>query len=209
MKKGPEFLKSYFTAFEEKNKALLDEKIERYNAYWQEYEPQIVDALSEAFATDLSGLFNDLVCNMGFSPICPRFLDKNSFNNFYLESEKGALGTSMHEIIHFVWFYVWQKHFGDDPEEYETPHLKWILSEMVVEPIMRDPRLCSINPYFADNAAVYPYFYTFKIDGKPVLDLLYEMLGSMPIEEFMEQSYRLCLEHEDEIRKHIEENENA
>lgn len=78
---------------------------------------------------------------------------------------------------------------------------------MVVEPIMRDERLASINPYFQHRECVYPYFYTFKIEKKPILDILYEMYKSMSINEFMGKSYELCLNHEEEIRKHIKESE--
>ena len=204
-----QFLTGYFSALYEKNKSLLREKLLKYNSYWLKYEAQIVTALQEAFGINLDNVFNDLVCYTSFCPICPRYLDRNCFNNFYLESERGALGTALHEIIHFVWFYVWHENFRDDYIEYETPHLKWILSEMVVEPIMRDDRLGRINPYYADKSCVYFYFYTMKIDGKSILDTLYKMLKSMPMCDFMKAGYKYCVEHEAEIRKHIEDSENT
>lgn len=203
------FLMDYFSAFYVKNQSLIEDKLSNYNSYWKSFEPQIAVALQAAFGTDLTDVFNDLVCHMSFCPICPRHLDKNTFDNFYLESEKGALGTALHEIIHFIWFHVWQQHFGDNPADYEAPHLKWLLSEMVVEPIMRDERLGTINPYYIHKSCVYPYFYTMEIDGKPILDTLYEMLTSMPMHKFMETSYQYCIEHEAEIRKHIKESENT
>lgn len=121
--------------------------------------------------------------------------------------KKGALGLSIHEIIHFVWFHVWNNYFHDSYDEYELPHLKWILSEMVVEPIMRDERLRAINPYFDGGGCVYPYFYTLKIENRPILDILYEMYQSMSMVEFMKKSYELCLEYEALIREHIDTNE--
>lgn len=203
------FLMDYFSAFYAKNQSLVEDKLSNYNSYWKDYEPQIVTALQDTFGVDLTDMFNDLVCHTTFCPICPRHLDKNTFDNFYLESEKGALGTAIHEMIHFVWFYVWQQHFGDNPADYETPHLKWILSEMVVEPIMRDNRLGAINPYYTHKSCVYPYFYAMEIEGKPILDTLYEMLVSMPIQKFMEASYQYCIAHEAEIRRQILDSENA
>lgn len=203
------FLQDYFTAFQKENRTMLDEKIASYNAHWSKYENQIIAGLEDAFDLDLGPLFNDLLCRTTFNPISPRYLEKNSFDNFYLESERGALGTAMHEIIHFVWFHVWQKNFHDDMNEYETPHLKWVLSEMVVEPIMRDERLGTINPYYTHNACVYPYFYTMQISGKPILDTLYGMLKSMPIHQFMEESYQYCIVHENEIRNHIDKCETG
>ena len=72
--------------------------------------------------------------------------------NFYeyslYGSGSGIYGVTLHEIIHFVWFHVWNQEFRDSYEEYERPSLKWILGEMVVESIMTDPRLSELNPYF-------------------------------------------------------------
>lgn len=204
-----DFLQTYFAAFAAENRALLEEKHAACQTCWDTYEPQIVSALEDVFQLDLKPLFNDLVCRTTFNPISPRFLNEHTFDHFYLESERGALGTAIHEIIHFVWFHVWQDLFHDDVREYETPHLKWILSEMVVEPIMRDGRLGPINPYYTHRACVYPYFYTMALDGTPVLDTLYDMLRSMPIRQFMAWSYEYCTAHEPEIRAHIEKSERG
>lgn len=202
-------LKEALTAFERSNEALLQEKVNAYNAHWQANSAQIVEALQEIFTLDLSGLFNDLTGQISMNPVCPRHLAEHTFDVFYLNSQYGALGLSLHEIIHFVWFHVWQKEFRDSPEEYESPSLKWILSEMVVEPVMRDARLAELNPYYQDGSCVYPYFYTLKLEGRPILDILYDMLRGMSMEAFMRESYGLVQKHEAEIRRHIEESERA
>lgn len=203
-----EFLRDYFTAFADQNRTLLDDKLVKYNNHWTEHRQQVIEALEDAFSLDLTGLFDDMRSEISFNPISPRYLDRNTFDTFYLQSERGALGSALHEIIHFVWFYVWHQQFHDSTVEYETPHLKWILSEMVVEPIMRDERLASINPYFADGGCVYPYFYTLKIGERPILDRLYEMYKTLPITTFMQESYLLCQQHVIEIRAHIDASES-
>ncbi|MBQ6802875.1 MAG: hypothetical protein IJP05_07395 [Oscillospiraceae bacterium] len=187
----------------------LESKIIRYNEHFQNYRSQIEDALSEAFELDSGLLFNDLTGNITMNPVCPRFLQEKYFDVFYLNSERGALGLSIHEVIHYFWFYVWNKHFGDGYEEYETPSLKWILSEMVVEAIMSDERLSLINPYFPreDGGCVYPYFFDMIINGKPVLDKISELYKNNSITDFMEASYAYCLENENAIRNHIKEAE--
>lgn len=187
----------------------INEKIKQYANHWERHKGQIIAALSDAFELDCNSILNDMVCNISINPICPRFLETHSFDIFYLNSERGALGLAIHEIIHFVWFYVWNQLFGDFYKEYETPSLKWILSEMVVEPIMSDERLSSINPYFPKEhgGCVYPYFYTMKIEGKPILDTLADMYRRMTITEFMKASYAYCATHEKAIRQHINEAE--
>lgn len=189
--------------------ATIDEKIKQYANHWEQHKEQITAALSDAFEMDCNSILNDMVCNISMNPICPRFLETHSFDVFHLNSERGALGVAIHEIIHFVWFYVWNQLFGDSYDEYETPSLKWILSEMVVEPIMRDERLSSINPYFPreNGGCVYPYFYTMKIEGKPILNTLADMYRSMTIAEFMKESYAYCITNETIIRQHIKQAE--
>ena len=142
---------------------------------------------------------------MSLNHIEPSFLKEHCYETFYLNSANGAIGGGIHEIIHFIWFYVWNQLFGDSYDEYERPSLKWILREMVVESVMRDERLSSINPYFPreNGGCVYPYFFDMMVDGKPILDTLDAMYRSQNIEDFMRSSYAYCQEHEAVIREHI------
>lgn len=188
---------------------VIEDKVKSYGAHWASCKEQITQALSDAFAIDCNAILNDMVCNVSLNPIEPRFLQSHTFDIFYKNSANGAIGETIHEIIHFVWFHVWNQLFADSYEEYESPSLKWILSEMVVEPIMRDVLLRSINPYFSreKGGCVYPYFYTMQIGATCILDTLWEMFRSMSISEFMKNSYRYCLVHETQIRQHIQQAE--
>lgn len=180
-------------------------KITLYSRHWAKCQRQITAALSDAFQINCADILNDLRCDVSLNPISPRFLQEHRFEVFYLNSERGAIGSSIHEIIHFVWFHVWHQVFQDGYDEYETPSLQWILSEMVVESIMRDERLSSINPYFPreNGGCIYPYYFDLEIAGKPFLDTLDELYRSQDIATFMRSSYALCQKHEAEIREHI------
>lgn len=180
---------------------LLNQKVEDYNRHWNRHKSQIEEAFSDAFGIDVSLLFNDLRGEISLNPICPRFLKEEYFQIFYLNSERGALGMSLHEIIHYLWFYVWNQEFHDSYDEYERPSLKWILSEMVVESIMRDERLSSINPYFP--GCVYDYFQNMKVDNRMILDIIDEFYKCGDMKKFMHDSYDYCRIHEEEIRLHI------
>ena len=190
---------------------LLREKAAAYGARWQACRGQITHALSDAFETDCAALFNDLRCLVSMNPIEPRFLQARRFDVFYLNSPQGALGQCIHELIHFVWFHVWQGLFQDDPQGYEAPALPWILSEMVVESVMRDPRLSELNPYFPREAGgcVYPYFFDLRLEGVPALETLDAMYRQLPIAAFMRESYAYCQRHEGAIRAHIAQAEGA
>ena len=187
----------------------LERKAEKYNAHFAKHRDQMEDALSEAFEMDAGAIFNDLTGNITLNPVGPRFLRERRFDVFCKNSERGAVGVSIHEIIHYLWFHVWNGHFGDSYDEYEAPSMKWILSEMVVESIMRDARLASINPYFPreNGGCVYPYFQDMAVSGAPVLDVIDALYRENGITDFMEAAYRYCLENEAAIRAHIAEAE--
>lgn len=184
----------------------IDTRVCQYARHWDRYKAQITQALSEAFDVDCSGLFNDMKCNVSMNPICPRFLKERTFDVFYRNSDAGAIGLAIHEIIHFVWFHVWHQLFEDRWEEYERPSMKWILSEMVVEPIAADPRLSTINPYFPreEGGCIYPYFFNMRADGQLILETLSGMYQKQDIKSFMRSAYAYCLKHEAEIRNHIQ-----
>lgn len=185
---------------------VINEKADLYARHWANCKGQITDALSDAFDIDCSACFNDLRCHVSMNPIEPRFLRERCFDIFYLNSERGAIGGSIHELVHFVWFTVWNRLFGDSFEEYERPSLKWILSEMVVESVMKDPRLSTINPYFPreNGGCIYPYFFDMEVEGRLILDTLDAMYRQLSIGDFMRVSYAYCQAHEAEIREHIQ-----
>lgn len=187
----------------------INDKTVLYAKHWATCKEHITAALSYAFDVDCTNLFNDLRCNVSMNPISPRFLKERCFDVFYLNSKRGAIGMNIHELVHFVWFYVWNRLFGDNYDEYERPSLKWILSEMVVESVMKDHRLSAINPYFPreNGGCVYPYFFDMKADGVLILDTLDEMYRSQNIHDFMRNSYVYCQKHETEIRNHISSKE--
>lgn len=187
----------------------VDHKVILYNERWEKYSNQIEDAFSDAFEIDTRAIFNDVIGNITLNPVGPRFLKNHYFDIFYKNSDRGAIGVSIHEMIHFVWFHVWNKTFQDSYDDYDTPHLKWILSEMVVESIMRDERLSLINPYFPreNGGCVYGYFQDMVIKENYILDTLEEIYQKNRMTDFMRKSYEYCLENEKEIRSHIKKAE--
>lgn len=66
-----------------------------------------------------------------------------------------------------------------------------------------------MNPYFPreNGGCIYPYFFDMEAEGHLVLDVLDEMYRTRGIKDFMRDSYAWCLQHEREIRAHIEKSE--
>ncbi len=116
-----------------------------------------------------------------------------------MNSEKGAIGSALHEIAHYLWFYLWNQKHNDSYDQYESPSLIWILSEAVVEQVLKDEDFNKINPYYQDGNA-YPYFYNMSIKGKPLYDYLDQMYKNNSIDGFMDESYEFMVRNEKEIR---------
>ena len=204
-----EYFRDKLQGIYQENEAFLEERLSSYQAHWDANREQINQAFSDAFGVDCSEKFNDMVCKLSLNPVCPRYLKEHSFDVFYLNSEKGAIGIALHELVHFVWFALWNELYKDSYEEYETPSLKWILSELVVEALLSDERLSSLDPYYPreNGGCIYPYFYTMEIEREPITDTILNMYQQYPIQDFMKESYEYCKKHEKEIREHIEREE--
>lgn len=180
----------------------LEEKREAYQACWEENRQEVEEALGDIFWTPLAKRFQNIRANITLNPVCPRFLAERAFDLFYRNSPRGALGMSLHEIVHFLWFDRWNDIFHDGPAEYEAPHLKWLFSEMAVKPILGDSRLAARNPYYPDDC-VYEYFGTMTVEGRPILETMEELFPGRSIERFMLEGYRYCREPEAEIRRQV------
>ncbi len=180
----------------------LAEKREACQAHWEENRRAVEGALGDVFQTPLADRYQDIRAHITLNPVCPRFLAERSFDVFCRNSPRGALGMALHEVVHFLWFDRWSALFRDDPAEYETPHLKWLLSEMAVKPILGEPRLAERNPYYPDGC-VYAYFDTMTVEGRPILEVMEALYAAEGVDGLMEEGFRYCREHEEEIRRQM------
>lgn len=175
----------------------ISEKLISYQQYWEDNKQTIIPSLEQIFEVSLEDKLNDMTARIGLNPICPRHLETHSFDVFYLSSPVGAIETALHEIVHFVWFIVWQGLFQDNIEEYDTPHLKWIFSEMAVHPILKEQTIAKYTLY---EKPAYEYFYQIEADGNSFMERLNQLYQDTSIKEFMKQGYELCQAYEAEIR---------
>ncbi|CAK7085940.1 hypothetical protein [Tissierella sp.] len=180
----------------------IQSKVISYQENWNRYERLINERFSSIFQFDMSDIFNDLVCNITLNPISPRYLREHVFDVFYMNSDEGSMGSALHEIVHYLWFYLWNKKYKDSYEQYEAPSLIWILSEAVVEQILSDEEFNKINPYHESGNA-YPYFYNMIVTGRSLYDYLNEIYKNNSMDKFMDESYQFIVENEKEIRSQM------
>lgn len=77
-----EYLREMLTGILETND--MNEKIILYQNYWDANVINIQKALEDAFGIQLADKFNNMVGNITLNPICPRFLESNTFDIYYL-----------------------------------------------------------------------------------------------------------------------------
>lgn len=181
---------------------VIEGKVISYQEQWDHHEKLINDRFSSIFQFDTNGIFDNLVCNITLNPISPRYLKECVFDVFYLNSDGGSLGSALHEITHYLWFHLWNARHNDSYEQYESPSLIWILSEAVVEQILKDAEFNKINPYHKGENA-YSCFYNMMIGETPLYDHLDAIYKNNSIDKFMERSYQFMVENEEEIRSQM------
>ncbi|MBO4626185.1 MAG: hypothetical protein J5679_02840 [Alphaproteobacteria bacterium] len=181
---------------------IINKSIKMFQKSWSVLAGKLNSAYAAAFDNDCSGILNDMTANVGLNPICPRDITNHSFDVFYFFDPKYAMTVALHEITHMAWFHFWQKHFRDNPAEYDSPHLKWVLSEIVVETIIRNSKINDLvhEPQYI----AYSYFYDMHIGGELVFDKMKQLyLKRKDINDFMEKAYDWIKNNEKELRKKI------
>lgn len=175
----------------------IDKKILEYQRFWDKNELIIISKLEDIFGISLKNLFNDIISKVGLNPICPRFLENNTFDIFYLYSPSKAVETTIHEIVHFIWFKIWNDYYNDDYAEYECPNLKWIFSEIAISPILLDDRM---SDFISLNHPAYEYFYNVNFNGKNLMKEINKIYRDNDILGFMDKGFKLCELYEEQIR---------
>ena len=186
-----------------KRKGVIKNSIKMFQEKWDtDIADKLNTAYSSAFDNDCVGILNNMTADIGLNPICPRDIEHHRFDIYHYFETGYAMSTALHEITHFVWFYIWHEHFNDNPDEYDSPNLKWVLSEIVVETIIRNSQ---INDLIEQPRYIaYSYFYDMTINDELIFDTMKKLyLGRKDIYDFMEKSFDWIKKNEPELRTKI------
>ena len=203
-----EYITSQMKFQAKKIQPIVENSIKMFQESWNALVAgKLNAAYSSAFDNDCSDILNDMAAEVGLNPICPRNVSDHTFDIYHYFETNYAISTALHEITHFAWFTFWQKHFKDDPEEYDFPQLKWLLSEIVVETIIRNSDIETLAE--PPQYIAYSYFYDMTINGELIFDTMKRMyLERKDIYDFMERSYAWIKDNESELRAKIAEAES-
>lgn len=144
--------------------------IKNYQNIWQKYNDKYFTQLCDVLNCEWPKNKNKIVCNIGVIPVFPRYLDKVSFSVSMNISDEKLVETCAHESLHFLWFHKWKQLYPNfNKEEFESPHLVWRYSEMVVDPILNTKNFYNL---LHTKILSYESFYNLKHKNKFVMQEL-------------------------------------
>ncbi len=182
----------------------LKTKAGMFNQYWLERKNEVTEVFSKVFQINCAEILDDMSAKISLNPICPRDIHSHFFTIFYRYGKEQFLMTAIHEMVHFVWFHIWHKHFKDSVSLYDAPHIEWLLSEMVVDTFVHQTDIGKFFDSSRVERPAYRYFYDMKVGGEPILVRLEKFyLNATSLVDFMEKAIQYCRENESCIRKQV------
>lgn len=176
------------TPIYEKNIKEMRAKIKEYQKYWNKNADFVCKELEKIFNIRFDGV-EKCYAYVNINTTCPRYLDSHSFDVNFRKTKEQALEVCIHEIIHFYWFQKWKEKYPNCPEEnFQAPHIEWLLSEIVIDQIVYYSEFRKI---MREKPAYY-YFYDTVIPGLGNLIQIFRKLYSENnIDNFMEKGINL------------------
>ena len=189
------FIEQYVISFKRKNKRLIKSQTAIYKKAWTKVEGPAFSNLSKIIGSSWEN--RAITAYVSINPICPRFLNEQSFSLFYNYSPERAKEIILHESCHFLYFKKWKEAFPSaNPKTFDAPYLEWHLSEIIAPIILNDPR---INKYIGQRARFYTEHAGMKIGrtGIPAyFTQLYDrIVPRRNFEEFLREAYVVAKKH--------------
>ncbi len=193
--------REYVEQFQRDNEATIEGARVQFQKTWDEVGEKIFDVLDGEFETSLT---KDVNANVSVNPICPRFLETQSFNVNFAFSLERAREPAIHEITHFYHFKKWAEVFPDaDKKTFNTPHSEWRLSEILA------PVMMTYNPAIQEIVGgkkfnTYKEWWEIKIGEKTLIeyfgDIYREHLDKKTSSaDFLKKSWEEYQKHKDII----------
>ncbi|MFH1455260.1 MAG: hypothetical protein ABIF22_03000 [bacterium] len=198
----------YVEDYIEENKEIIEKAKEDFQKSWEEVNDKFLTNLSKDFETDLPDEIKEIKANVSINPMCPRWLDKWTFNLFYQFSDTRMKKVSIHEIIHFLYFKKWAEVFPDaDKKNFNGMHSEWFLSEILVHTITNNNKIIQ-DIIKNEKSEVYLKWQDIEVDGKKLPEL-FEVAyneheeGKISFADFLKKSWGRYNENKDIIEGEI------
>jgi hypothetical protein len=123
-----------------KNKIDEIEDTEKYILSKQDSLEKVARQLAEIVGTDWEGIENINVIP-AICPVCPRFIESNSFLVTYFYNKDAIFRICAHEMLHFIFFKKLKLLFPNETIDTGFPGKDWLLSEIVAPLIINSDDL--------------------------------------------------------------------
>lgn len=189
---GYNILSQTLSVHYENSEIEIADKIDMFNRCWEDIECDVFRILYDIF--ECEKIYNkDIIAEFSINSVCPRYLDRWSFDINYRKSIEEMVLTCIHEIIHFVWFEKWTELFTNmSKEEYNAPSIPWLLSEIVIDAIIKETEL---KKYCSEEQLAYKHFYDIQIDGANVMEYFRNLFNSSDVNTFMVEGYKYVMKN--------------
>lgn len=188
-------INSVVSNYYDNNEYVIDDYVSKYNLIWKEYNDKYIETLCKYFKIEWNSKIDEIICDVGFIPISPRYLDECSFSTTVNIEDYNVVEITAHEVLHFVWFMKWKELYPlCSREEYECPYIPWKYSEMVVDFILNEDDICNVfNRSF--GRCSYESFYKQEYNGENVMEHLRSIYSKeIDIDVKIKEGYKYVLE---------------
>ena len=177
----------------------MEEKKELFQRHWDTHQSSINEEFAKIFDYEIPN--KKCIGNVNLNPISPRYIENWSFDLPHGYTASEAFSISIHEIIHFLWFNKWKKIFPNwKPQDFECPSFSWLLSEISVDPIIKNSEL--LTKLTLKNQRAYDYFYTDKfIDEKTPVEIFRKLYSENSLDQYMKKGLSI-------LNKNYEQTQN-
>lgn len=147
------------------------QKISQFEKSWKVVKNLLLNKLR----VDMDSDFNSgsiITVKVGNAPLCPRWIEELSF---YVPSYIYNFNLiAIHECCHFLFFYKYEFLFGKcKKEEYDYPSNIWLLSEVLIDPILNNDFYTNI---IGEEIKSYDYLYEMMVGNKNLIECVREIL---------------------------------
>jgi hypothetical protein len=193
----------FFHKMEVRRKPEFNVKRKMFQKSWDIINDKALKSLLEINEIEWPKAEGNITGYLTLNPICPRYLENNSFDSFYDFSTHTMKTLVLHEVSHFIYFKKWKQVFPKiSVKAYNGPGLVWELSEMIPSVILSDKRIQRIHRH---TPVLYSEYKALKIDNKPLIGHLREFYDNRDdFEDFLKNSWKFVKMHEKAIMMELE-----
>lgn len=106
------------------NKDKLIKVVEKTKKSWLPLNDKIMKAFEEINEIKWTKKHEKFIARITLNPVCPRYLEYNTFDIFYKSNEKNKIDKFLHEISHVIFFEKLKEVYPKiNPKEFESSHL--------------------------------------------------------------------------------------